>query len=358
MTIIITGVAGFIGGHCAARFMRDGHRVVGVDNLSRPGSAANRAWLQEQGGPLFTFYQVDVRYFPDLSAIFRSHSQATSVIHEAAQVAVTTSVSNPRADFEVNALGTFNVLEAARQLTPSALVVFASTNKVYGALSDAAVVESDNRYAYKPPRTGIDENRRLDFHSPYGCSKGCADQYVRDYSRIYGIPTVVFRQSCIYGTRQFGVEDQGWVSWFAIAALLGLPLTVYGDGKQVRDLLWIDDLVDVYELAVSRPAAVAGKIYNIGGGPQNTLSVLELLNELRRQFPGLAPTFSGWRPGDQKIYVSGISRAASELGWSPSTSPATGLRRLLDWATACRPLIERVLAAKEQSGGIPVSLCL
>ncbi|MFY9570068.1 MAG: NAD-dependent epimerase/dehydratase family protein, partial [Blastocatellia bacterium] len=254
------------------------------------------------------------------------------ILHLAGQVAVTTSVTDPRSDFESNALGTFNVLEATRKAGIKAPFVFASTNKVYGGMEDAHAVERDGRYAYADLPNGVSEDRNLDFHSPYGCSKGAADQYVRDYHRIYGLNTVVLRQSCIYGYRQFGVEDQGWVAWFIIASILGRSITVYGDGKQIRDVLFIDDLLDAFDAARLRIRSVAGRVYNIGGGQRNTLSLLDLLAYLEKKRGEPLPYTSGdWRAGDQRVYVSDIRLASRELAWSPRVGWRSGLDMLYDW---------------------------
>ena len=232
MKTIITGGAGFIGCNAASRYLRKGDNVVIVDNLSREGVHRNLDWLRGQGS--FEFVQLDIRRGDELAKLFRKHRDADRVLHLAAQVAVTTSVTAPREDFEINALGTFNVLEAIREAGITAPILYSSTNKVYGEMTDVGVAEKNGRYGYQTLPTGVSEDRNLDFHSPYGCSKGSADQYVIDYHRIYGLRTIVFRQSCIYGYRQFGAEDQGWVAWFMIASQLGRPITVYGDGKQVR----------------------------------------------------------------------------------------------------------------------------
>ncbi|MFH0793188.1 MAG: GDP-mannose 4,6-dehydratase, partial [bacterium] len=265
------------------------------------------------------------------------------VLHLAAQVAVTTSVADPREDFEVNALGTFNLLEAIRASKTNPIVIYSSTNKVYGGMEKVEVVERNNRYRYKDFDQGIPESIQLDFHSPYGCSKGAADQYVRDYSRIYGMRTVVLRQSCIYGYRQFGVEDQGWVAWFIIAAQLGKPITIYGDGKQVRDILFIEDLIDAFDLAIKKIAKVSGRVFNIGGGPKNQMSLLELLGMIEK-LAGKAPefSFSDWRPGDQRVYVSSIEKAAAELGWKPKTDMKTGIKRLFDWVAENRQMLKNL----------------
>ena len=272
MKVLVTGCAGFIGSHLAVNFLTKGHKVVGIDNLSRNGSKENLNWLTETNKNM-VFCDADIRNFKGVSDVFKIYGPFDLILHMAAQVAVTTSVLDPREDFEINALGTFNILEATRLYSPEAVFEFASTNKVYGKMDKIGVTERNGRYEYDELQKGIDENYNIDFHSPYGCSKGAADQYVRDYNRIYGLKTVVLRQSCIYGTRQFGIEDQGWVAWFVIASLLNKPITVYGDGKQIRDILWIDDLVDVYVKLFENAEKVSGKVFNIGGGPSNTLSL-------------------------------------------------------------------------------------
>src|SRR5579862_1357593 len=271
MKVIITGGAGFIGSNAAARVLGRGEEAVVFDNLSIPGAQQYLEWLRGRG--LKHFLRIDVRDSRDTEMAFASHQDAGLILHLAGQVAVTTSVTDPRSDFEANALGTLNVLEALRLNRMAVPLIYSSTNKVYGGMEDLEVVQRDGRYAYADVPGGISESRGLDFHSPYGCSKGAGDQYVRDYFRIYGIPTVVFRQSCIYGYRQWGMEDQGWVAWFMIASNLGRPITVYGDGRQVRDLLFIEDLLDAYDAAWRHIDTAAGKVYNIGGGPRNVLSL-------------------------------------------------------------------------------------
>ena len=327
---IVTGGAGFIGCHAANRFHQAGDRVVVVDNLSRRGSALNLAWLKEQG--VSEFIKADIRDASAMRAILADHADADAVLHLAAQVAVTTSVSDPRADFEVNALGTFNVLEAVRLSGGKAAVLYSSTNKVYGNLEHVQVVQRDGRYAYEDRPFGVDESEPLDFHSPYGCSKGAGDQYVRDYARIYGLKTVVFRQSCIFGTRQFGIEDQGWISWFCLAANRGSPFTIFGDGRQIRDTLWVDDLIDAYQAAIERIEAVSGRVFNLGGGPSNTLSLRELVAMLEAHFGRkLDPPYADWRPGDQRVFVADVREAGRSLGWKPKVSTAEGVRKLLGW---------------------------
>jgi CDP-paratose 2-epimerase len=338
MKVIITGGAGFIGCNAAARYLKSGCRVIIVDNLMRVGSASNLQWLRSRGS--LEFANVDIRKADEVAKVFLQHRDVDRILHLAAQVAVTTSVTSPRLDFEVNAVGAFNVLEAVRLAGISAPILYSSTNKVYGEMTDLGVAEQHGRYAYQSLAEGVSEERNLDFHSPYGCSKGAADQYFIDYHRIYGLRTIVFRQSCIYGYRQFGMEDQGWVAWFMIASQLGRPITVYGDGKQVRDLLFIGDLLDAYDAAFSAPGA-AGRAYNIGGGPENVLSLLELLAFIEgKRKSGLHYSFSDWRPGDQKVFVSDIRRAASELGWAPKISVYQGLDLLYDWVSRNQELFQ------------------
>ena len=331
MLYMVTGGAGFIGSNTVHRLLREGHRVVVIDNLSRPGSRRNLDWLQQAGGDL-TFVLQDIRDFDGLRRAVRPHP-AEAVLHFAAQVAVTTSVTDPRQDFEINALGTFNLLEALRAESLNPIVLFTSTNKVYGALAHLKVEETKTRYRYTDLPEGVSEATPLDFYSPYGCSKGAADQYVHDYGRIYGLRTVVFRNSCIYGTRQFGIEDQGWLAWFVIAALQGKPISIYGDGKQVRDVLFIDDLVEIMLRAIARPEVSAGQVYNIGGGPSRTVSVWKEFGPMLERHLGKAIPVGlhDWRPGDQKIYVSDIRKASREFGWEPKIDVEEGVRRLFDW---------------------------
>ena len=329
----VIGGAGFIGANAAHRLMGLGHEVLIVDNLSRRGTAINLEWLQGEGR--CDFVRADIRDAAAMEDFFRSHTDIDTVLHLAGQVAVTTSVKDPREDFEINALGTLNVLEGIRKAGTRPLVIYSSTNKVYGGMEHLAIREDETRYMYSDLPHGISENSALDFHSPYGCSKGAADQYVHDYSRIYGLPTVVLRQSCIYGYRQFGVEDQGWVAWFIIAAVLNRPITIYGNGKQVRDVLFIDDLVDAYILAHEAREIVSGKIYNVGGGAAFTMSVWAEFGPLLEAVMGrtIHVRQGDWRPGDQQVYVSDIRLIARELGWKPKTSVGEGVDKLYRWVT-------------------------
>jgi CDP-paratose 2-epimerase len=324
---IVTGGAGFIGANVAKALGERNVEVVAVDNLSRPSAPLNVEWLQSEVGSGLTLVRGDVRRADELDEIFARHRDAQAVLHLAGQVTVTTSVADPRDDFEANALGSFNVLEATRRHLPDAVFLNAATNKVYGQLEDHRLEERETRYVDLDFPNGVPESIPLDPHSPYGCSKAAADVYTLDYARIYGLRTVSFRQSCIYGPRQFGIEDQGWVAWFAIAARLGLPITIYGKGKQVRDLLHVGDLVDLYLRAAEHADVCAGRAYNVGGGPENTLSLLELLDRLG----GPEVTFAAPRPGDQAVFVADVSRARADLGWEPRTRVDDGLVELLDW---------------------------
>jgi CDP-paratose 2-epimerase len=338
MRYLITGGAGFIGCNAAARFATQGHQVLCVDNFSRPRVQHNADWLLAEHG--VRTERVDLRDAAAIADAVRTF-RPDVVLHCAAQVAVTTSVTDPRRDFEDNALATFNALEAVRAEAPEAIFLYASTNKVYGGMEDVGVELQGDRYAYVGLPGGCPETRPLDFHSPYGCSKGAADQYVRDYARIYGLRTVVFRQSCIYGYRQFGLEDQGWVAWFTIRAVQGRPVTIFGDGKQVRDVLFVDDLVAGFEAAIAHIDRAAGRIYNVGGGPRNTLSLLELVSMLEGLTGrSMDVSYADWRPGDQRIFVCDVRKAAAELEWRPATSAADGVRKLHDWVAAHLPLFE------------------
>lgn len=326
--ILITGGAGFIGSNLAANFISKGKKVTILDNLSRQGGKSNLDWLSSAGK--FRFLKGDIRNFKDCK---NAVNDMDVILHLAGQVAVTTSVNNPREDFEINALGTFNILEATRLAERKPVFIYSSTNKVYGGMENVKIIEKKSQYIYKDYPHGISEKMNLDFHSPYGCSKGAAEQYVHDYNRIYDIPSVVFRQSCIYGPRQFGVEDQGWVAWFIIATMLGKNITVYGDGKQVRDILFIDDLVGLFETAVNKIATAKGKIYNVGGGYKNILSVwTKFAPILEKLFSRkLKIKFENWRPGDQKVYISDISLVEKDLGWHPEIGVEKGVARLFNW---------------------------
>lgn len=328
---LITGGCGFVGSNLAAARLAQGQSVVCFDNLSRPGSERNLDFLRALHSPGFEFVEGDIR---DQEAVARvvGRYEPAAIFHLAAQVAVTTSVESPRQDFEINAGGTLNVLEAVRESGRKTPIFYTSTNKVYGGMEQVQIVERDGRYDYLCLPAGVTEDQPLDFHSPYGCSKGAADQYVRDYSRIYGIPTVVFRMSCQYGPRQFGNEDQGWVAHFVIAAIKGRDIQIYGDGRQVRDVLYVDDLLAAFEAAERNIARAAGRVYNIGGGRRNVISLLDLVGVLERITGRTIKThFADWRPGDQRVYISDITRARAELNWEPRVTWAEGVRRLYKW---------------------------
>ncbi len=331
MTTLITGGAGFVGTNLAARLLREGLHVLLLDNLARAGVEENLRWLRDTGGSRLSVEIGDVR---DRALVRSAVARAEAVFHFAAQVAVTTSLCEPLDDFAVNAGGTLNVLEAIRTRPHPPPLVYTSTNKVYGALGDLAMRGTERRHEPQDEaaRVGIGEERPLDFHSPYGCSKGAADQYVRDYARSFGLPTIVFRMSCIYGPHQFGTEDQGWVAHFLTQALQGRPITLYGDGRQVRDVLFVDDLVEALLLAMQRMSTASGEAFNIGGGPANAVSLLELL-EMIGELTGRRPDvrFDDWRPGDQKYYVSNTARYQQATGWRARTGVQQGLEQLATW---------------------------
>ncbi len=320
-TALITGGAGFIGCNLAQRLLQETNlRVRIFDNLSRRGVQHNLAWLRGlRGASRLDIVQGDVR---DARAVNEVTRDATEIYHLAAQVAVTTSVDDPLTDFEINALGTFRVLEGARRSSRKPFVLFTSTNKVYGALERVPVRSAETRYEVVTSGfQGVTEDENLDFHSPYGCSKGTADQYVRDYARIYGLPTVVFRMSCIAGPRQFGNEDQGWVAHFLYSALAGHPITVYGDGHQVRDVLHVHDLVEAMLAAREHRRTTRGQIYNLGGGVSRSVSVIEMLRSIESRLGRpLDLRFSATRPGDQPLYISDTRKLERDTGWQPQRS--------------------------------------
>lgn len=334
-TTLITGGAGFVGSNLAHRLLAAGRKVRVLDNLSRPGVEQNLQWLRQQHGALLEFVRADVR---DATAVQEAMAGVQQVYHFAAQVAVTTSLEDPREDFAINALGTLNVLEAARSRPVPPALVLTSTNKVYGGLEDLALSVQGQRYLPVDPQVrerGIAEDRPLDFHSPYGCSKGTADQYFIDYARSYGLSTLVFRMSCIYGPRQFGTEDQGWVAHFILRALRGERITLYGDGMQVRDVLFVDDLVGAFLLAEQNAQRLAGRAFNMGGGPRNAISLQDLLDRIE-QLQGTRPSVDhdAWRTGDQRYYVSDTGAFQRETGWKPQVDAQDGIQRLHEWLAA------------------------
>ena len=340
MKFFITGGAGFIGCNSAEYFLNQGHDVIVFDNLSRAGTEKNLAWLRGlDSAEKLQFVQGDIR---DYDAVCTAIAGSDVILHLAGQVAVTTSVVNPREDFEINALGTFNVLEAARNHCPDAAFVNASTNKVYGGMESVRIAEHANRYAYADYHCGIPETFPLDFHSPYGCSKGAADQYVMDYARIYGMRTVSLRQSCIYGERQFGIEDQGWVAHFVIAVVKNRPISIYGDGKQVRDVLHVSDLIRAYELAIENIDAISGQAFNIGGGAANTLSIWTEFGPILEDLAGepIDIERGDWRPGDQRVFIADIRKARDVLGWEPQVNPRQGIANLHHWVSSNTSLFD------------------
>jgi CDP-paratose 2-epimerase len=329
---LITGGAGFVGVNLANRLLSEGRSVMVYDNLSRAGVQRNLDWLKEKYPSGLQVMIADIR---DRSAVKEAVDGAEQIFHFAAQVAVTSSLTDPFHDFEVNAFGTLNLLEAIRHSEHRPPLVFTSTNKVYGDLEDIKMVMNGTRYHPEKNEIrdrGISEERNLDFHSPYGCTKGVADQYILDYARTFGLRTVVFRMSCIYGPHQFGTEDQGWVAHFLIQSLKNNPITLYGNGKQVRDILFVDDLVNAFVLAQQNMDKISGNAFNIGGGPKNTISLLELVN-LIQEVSGYKPKlkFDEWRPSDQKYYVSNYNKFSGATGWSPKNSPAEGVTKLYNW---------------------------
>jgi CDP-paratose 2-epimerase len=328
---LITGGAGFIGSNYVHRLMKRGEKVRIFDNFVRAGAPRNLEWLKKEfGEDALDLVVGDIR---DADGIAEAGRDADVIVHLAGQVAVTTSVTNPREDFEVNALGTFNVLEAARLSGKKPIVLYSSTNKVYGGMDEVEAVEDENRWHYKDLTYGASEEQALDFHSPYGCSKGTGDQYVRDYYRIYDIPTVVLRQSAIYGPRQFGVEDQGWLAWFMIAAVMERPITIFGDGKQVRDMLFVDDLLNAYDLAIANIDIAKGQVYNMGGGVGNVLAVWSEFGPMLEKLLGkkINVARGDWRPGDQRVFYADYRKAERELGWKPQISLEEGIERLFQW---------------------------
>lgn len=330
--ILITGGAGFVGTNVAKRLAGAGAQVRILDSLARAGSEQNIEWLCDVFPDRIEFIKGDVR---DANAVRAAVNGVEHVYHFAAQVAVTTSLVDPRTDFDVNAGGTLHLLEAIRASSPQPSLVYSSTNKVYGSLPDIDVVEMASRYVPSDESVranGIAEARALDFHSPYGCSKGAADQYVLDYARSFGLRALVMRMSCIYGPHQHGNEDQGWVAHFVRSALEDVPVTVYGNGKQVRDVLFVQDLVNAFELARTNMDELSGYAFNMGGGTENTLSVSELIAEIERMTgTSMQVSMDEWRVGDQRYYVSDTRRFMEASGWRAEVSVPEGLRALCRW---------------------------
>src|SRR4051812_7411235 len=345
-SVVIFGGAGFIGSNLAYHLLRETKAKVHVfDNLSRPGSRHNLEWLQDaakDSGRL----KITIGDVRNYTLVERAVRHATEIYHLAAQVAVTTSIDDPRTDFDVNAGGTLNILDAARKGGHRPFILYTSTNKVYGALTGQPLIAYQRCYRLAP-QDSIAESQPLNFHSPYGCSKGAADQYVRDYARIYGLPTVVLRMSCIAGTRQFGTEDQGWVAHFVYSALQGEPLTVYGDGRQTRDVLWVGDLVRAMNAVRENLPQTAGEVFNVGGGSSNTTSLLELIDQIE-EFSGkkVEYNFANARPGDQMFYVTNHDKITRMTGWSPETPLQETVRQIAAWWKANQHLFGRVQAER------------
>ena len=342
-TVLITGGAGFIGSNLAERFLEMSETQVRIfDNLSRSGVTRNVEWLKGKAFNNLEVIEGDIR---DVNAVRKAVDGVSEIFHFAAQVAVTASVEDPALDFQVNAVGTFNVLDAARQSKRKPFVLFTSTNKVYGALESVPVVAEGTRYRAKEAGfRGVSESERLDFHSPYGCSKGTADQYVRDFGRIYGLPTVVFRMSCIAGPRQFGNEDQGWVAHFLYSALTGQRITIFGDGMQVRDVLHVHDLIDAMMKVREEVAITRGQIYNLGGGIQRAFSVLEMLDAIEKVTGKIVRlNYRAVRPGDQPLYISDTSKLKRHTGWRPRRDVSTILRDIHEFWRETNHVQEREL---------------
>ncbi len=339
--VLVTGGAGFIGSNLADRLARLGHDVLVFDALARPGVEANLAWLRRRHGGRITPIIADLR---DRGQLDRAVDRAGAVFHMAAQVAVTTSLADPEGDFDVNLRGTIHVLEAIRRQPVPPPIVFASTNKVYGNLADIPLARDGDAYLPEDAglrARGIGEDRPLSFYTPYGCSKGAADQYVLDYARGYGVPACVLRMSCIYGPRQLGTEDQGWLAHFLYSVQAGRPISIYGDGRQVRDVLYVDDAVDAYVAAWARIGQVSGQAFNLGGGPDNAVTLRQVLAEIGA-VTGRTPDlrFSDWRPGDQRYFVADTGRARRALGLGLAVDWRDGLRRLASWIAGERQVLE------------------
>jgi CDP-paratose 2-epimerase len=335
--ILVTGGAGFIGSNLSNYYLNKGYEVTVFDNLSRKGTEKNLEWLRSTHKKKLTFIKGDIRNFNSLLNVTKD---VDIIFHTAAQVAVTTSLKNPREDFEINALGTFNVLESSRQNNTDPIIIFCSTNKVYGNnVNVIPIVEKETRYEFSNSKfiDGIPEDFPADAneHTPYGSSKYAADVLMRDFSAVYDMKTVTFRCSCIYGTRQFGNEDQGWVAHFTISSILNRPIIIYGNGKQVRDILFIDDLIKAFETASEHIKKTKGQAFNIGGGPNNTISLLELIDLLENFTKNkIKFTFDDWRPFDQNVYISDIKKAKKTFNWEPKNTKEEGIKKLFDWISS------------------------
>lgn len=344
--VLVTGGAGFIGTNIASRILDSGRPVVVLDNMSRSGVDQNALWLKQRYGANVRIILGDVRNRTDIK---RATEGVGHVFHLAAQTAVTESLADPLSDFETNTVGTINLLEELRTMPQPPSIIYTSTNKVYGPLTDLSLRDAGKRCEPTEPdlmENGICEEKRIDLRTPYGCSKGAAEQYVLEYGRSFGVPAIVFRMSCIYGPHQFGTEDQGWVAHFLAQALEGRPLTIFGDGRQVRDILHVHDLVNAFLLAWKDIGALAGSAFNIGGGPANSISLLELVDvitSLTGQRP--AVSFDSQRPADQRYYVSNSTRFQDATGWVPRVGVRSGITNLLDWLSETRELAPQEIRA-------------
>jgi len=335
MKYLITGGCGFVGSNLAAEVLKRGEELIVFDNLFRFGTEKNLEWLRSLGK--FTYYHHDIRNYNDVEYVIRKE-KPDAVFHLAGQVAMTTSIDNPRLDFEINAFGTNNLLEAIRKFCPESAILYSSTNKVYGDLEQFNYEETDTRYICKECPNGFNESVTLDFHSPYGCSKGSADQYLLDYSRIFGLKTVVFRHSSMYGGRQFATYDQGWIGWFCEKALeikegkTSTPFTISGTGKQVRDVLYASDIVNLYFTSLLNLEKIQGSAFNIGGGIENSLSLLELFN-LLEELLDIKMNYSKlpWRISDQKVFIADNSKITKRTGWEPQVTTKEGIKKMIDW---------------------------
>jgi len=336
--ILITGGAGFVGSHAASFYSKEGVEVLALDNISRFDLLDKRSYTQDHNTkyleslPNVQLYRQDIL---DLEGLTKLVTDCDAVIHTAAQTAVTASIRDPITDFKTNAEGTLNILEAVRKSRSDCKIIYCSTNKVYGSNVDKInLSEGEKRYSFPTDFAGVPETFSVDLceHSPYGCSKLAGDLYVQDYGTTYGLKTCVFRMSCIYGTRQIGVEDQAWISWFTIANIKNKPLTIFGDGKQVRDVLYVDDLIRAYDKFLNGSSSLSGEVFNMGGGPDRTLSLLELLDFLEKKTgKSVQLSYADWRTGDQKVYISDIRKAKELLGWEPEVTVESGLNLLLEW---------------------------
>jgi CDP-paratose 2-epimerase len=342
MKWLITGGCGFVGSNLTHSLLEDGEEIIILDNLSRIGAEINLSWLQQNHRKGFDLINEDTRNAEEITTIVKD-LKPDVIAHLAGQVAMSTSISNPRLDFQTNAYGTFNILDAIRLHSPQTIILYSSSNKVYGSLDQLTTIEEDTRYILPDFPEGLDETTPLSAHSPYGCSKLSADQYVQDFNRIYGIASIVFRHSSIYGSHQFATFDQGWVGWFCQKALESRkenpqPFSINGNGKQVRDVLYTDDLISVYKLAVKHIKTTQGKVYNIGGGMKNSLSLLELFSLLEKLIDVQLHYFNlDWREGDQKVFVANNSLASQDFGWYPRVDKVSGIQKTLDW---CKQVLE------------------